>query len=77
MKKKNILQVELETRPGLRKCKNAVKGGAHAWKGTSPTLSSHGGEVDDTGDTAKDLMEEVASLKEVLLQMGTSSKTPL
>ena len=52
------------------------KEGADAQKGASPTPSSHGSEVGDTGDTAPDQMEEVASLEEALSQMGASSKIP-
>ena len=54
----------------------AIEGGTSAQKGASPTLSSHGGKAGDTGNTVQDLMEEVSSLEEVLLQMGASSKTP-
>ena len=60
----------------MGKCKNAAKGRADAQKGASPTPSSHGGEVGDTGNTAPDQKEEVASLEESLSQMGASSKMP-
>ena len=38
---------------------------------------SCGGEAGDTDNTVQDLMENVASLEEVLLQMSASSKIPL
>ena len=60
----------------MGKCKNAAKGEADAHKGAATTPSSHGGEAGDTGKTVQDLLEEVASLEEVLLQMDTSSKMP-
>ena len=60
----------------MGKHKNATKGGAGTQKGASSTPLSHGAEVGDTGDTVQVLMEEVASLEEVLLQMGASSKIP-
>ena len=34
--------------------KNAARGGTTAQKGTSPTLSSHGGEAGDTGEAGHD-----------------------
>ena len=61
----------------MGKCKNATKGGSDAQKGVSPTLSSFAGEAGDTGDVLQDLMDEVASLKEALSQMGASSKMPI
>ena len=57
----------------MGKCKNATKGDRGTHKGPYPTLSSHGCEL---GDTAQDLMKEVASVEEVFSHMGTSSKTP-
>ena len=42
-------------------------------KGASPTMLSHGGEQ---GDTAQNLMEEVASMEEVFSPMGAPSKMP-
>ena len=44
------------------------------WKGASHTLSSHGGEQADTGNTAQDLMEEVASMEEVFSHLDAPSK---
>ena len=40
-----------------------------------PTPSSHGGEAGDTGDAVHNLRDDLASLEEVLSQMGTPSKT--
>ena len=60
----------------MGKHKNTTKGGSDAQKGISHTLSSHAGEAGDTGDVVHDLRDEVALLKDVLSQMGTSSKTP-
>ena len=51
----------------MGKHRSATKAGGGAHKDASPTLSSHGGKQ---GDTAQDLMEEVAS------QMGKSPKMP-
>ena len=45
-------------------------------EGCLPTPSSHGSEEDDIGDTVQDLMEEVASLEEVISQIDASSKMP-
>ena len=39
--------------------KNAARGGTTAQKGTSPTLSSHGGEAGDTGEAGHDLRDDV------------------
>ena len=47
--------------------------GQQVLRGTSPIPSSHNGEE---GDTVQDLKEEVASLEELLSQIGTPSKTP-
>ena len=60
----------------MGKCKNTAKGCTGAQKGTSPTPFSHEGEAVDTDDAFQDLIEEVASFEELLLQMGTSSKMP-
>ena len=60
----------------MGKCKNAAKGGAHAQKGASPTPSSHGGEVGDTGNAVHDLRDDMASLEEGLSQIGAPSKMP-
>ena len=60
----------------MGKCKNATKGGSDAQKGTSPTPLSHAGEASNTGDVVCDLRDEVASLEEALLQMGSYSKCP-
>ena len=60
----------------MGKCKNATKGSRGTQKGASPTLLSHGDEQGDTGNTAKDLMEEVASMEEVFSQMGAPSTMP-
>ena len=60
----------------MGKCKNATKRDTGAQKGTYLMPASHGGNAGYTGNTAQDLMEEVASLEEVLLQMGTSTKMP-
>ena len=57
----------------MGKHKNAAKGGGGAQKVASPTSLSHGGQQ---GDTAQDLMEAVASMEEVFLQMGIPSKMP-
>ena len=55
---------------------NATKGRVDAQKGVYPTLSSHVGGADDTGDVVHDLRDEVALLDDALSQMGTSSRTP-
>ena len=55
----------------MGKCRNTAK--SDGGKDTSPTPSSHGGEP---CDTAQDQIEEVASMEEVLSQMGTSPKMP-
>ena len=55
----------------MAKCRNATKVGGGIQKDTSPTLSYHG---DKPCDTAHDLMEETASMEEVLLQMGASPR---
>ena len=60
----------------MGKCKNAAKGGRGTQKGASSTQLSHKGEQGDTGDTAQNLMEEVASMEEVSSLMGVPSKTP-
>ena len=60
----------------MGKWQNATKGGGGMQKVASPTPLSHGGEQGDTGDTAQDLIEEVALMKEVFSQMGTPSKMP-
>ena len=52
----------------MGKHRNATKEGGGEHKDTSPTLSSHGG---DLCDTAQDLMEEVAS------QTDASPRFPL
>ena len=60
----------------MGKCKNATKGGSDAQKSISFTLLSHAGEVDNTGDVVHDFRNEVASLEDVLSQIGASSNTP-
>ena len=57
----------------MGKYKNTTKGSASTQRGSSHIPSSCDGEG---GDTAQDLMEEVASLEEVLSQMGAPSKMP-
>ena len=52
------------------KCKNVAIGGKATQKGTSPTPLYHGGEQ---GDTAQNLMEEVALMEEVFLMIGAPS----
>ena len=49
--------------------KNTAKGGTGMQKGASPTLLSHGVEQ---GDTAQNLMEEIALMVEVFLLSGCS-----
>ena len=43
-------------------------------KGASPTPSSHEVEQGDTGDTAQNLIEEIASMEEVFSLTGAPSK---
>ena len=57
--------------------KNATKGGSDAQKGISPTLSYPVGEAGHTGDVVHDLRDEVASLEDTQLQIGTCSKNAL
>ena len=57
----------------MGKLKNAAKGTRGTQKDASPTLSSHGVEKGDAGNTAQNLMEEIA-LMEVFPPMGTPSK---
>ena len=52
------------------------KGDQMLKRASPPTLSSRAGEAGNTGDVVHNLMDEVASLEDALLQMGTSSKTP-
>ena len=61
----------------MGKHKNAVRGGANALKGASPTPLSLGHEVGDKGDAGHDLMDDVTSLEEGLSQKGAPSKMPL
>ena len=60
----------------MGKHKNATKGGSDAQKGIFPTLSFSAGEACDTSDVVHDLRDEVASLEDTLLHMGTSFKMP-
>ena len=60
----------------MGKHKNTTKEREGTQKGASPTLSSHGGEQGDIGDTAEDLMEEVALMEEVFSQISTPSNRP-
>ena len=60
----------------MGKHRNTTKGGRDVQKGTSLTMPSDGGKPGDTFDMVQDMMEEVASLEEVLSQMGASSKMP-
>ena len=57
----------------MGKHKNATMPSGGMQRDTSPTPSSCGGKP---GDTAQNLIEEVTSMEEVLLQKGTSPKTP-
>ena len=58
----------------MRKFKNATWGGADAKKGATPTSSSHRGEASDAGDAVHNLRDDVDSLEERILQMGTPSE---
>ena len=60
----------------MEKCKNAARGEANAQKGTSPSVSSHGGEAGDTGKEVYNLREDVDSLEERLSLMGAPSRIP-
>ena len=59
----------------MGKCKNIPQGRADAQKGAFPTLSSHRGEADDTGNAVLNLRDDVDSLEERISQMGAPSKT--
>ena len=57
----------------MGKCKTANKEGTNLLKGVSPFKSSQDGEE---GDVVQDLVEEIASVEEVLLHLDASPKTP-
>ena len=60
----------------MGKHKNAAKGETGTQKGAFPSLSSHGGDAGDTGNTIQDLMEEVASLEKYYHRWALLPKCP-
>ena len=61
----------------MGKHKNAVKGGADAQKGVSPTPSSHWGETGDTGDAVHDLRDDVGFIGGKMIKDGCSFQDAL
>ena len=61
----------------MGKCIRMLLQGEQTLRGAPPpTPSSHSGEAGDTGAAAQDLRDDVDSLEEGMLQLGTSPKIP-